>query len=206
MPILARRKLWTVAVFTVLFNVLDLVSTYVASPDLANEWNVLARVYGLGWLGLIGAKLVGGALAVAGYWYYLKHRDSCYPVTFVKRRDFVRYMAYGGGNVRAGLTDSVRLGIKVGYFWAGMQIIVLWVALDNFLLTRGFVMPGRAYSELGYHLAQSAVIAVFVLWRYYHTNYRRFLLLGRFCTTIYDDIAVVSVVQQHTVGTGGRSV
>ena len=67
------------AAIVVAANAIDLASTYYVSPDLANEWNVLERIFGLGWAGLIIAKLLGGAFAIAGYGYYLRYREQCYP-------------------------------------------------------------------------------------------------------------------------------
>ena len=62
-----RRKLLCVAALVILANLFDLASTYFASPDLSGEWNILQRFFGLGWAGLVGAKLLGGWLAITGY-------------------------------------------------------------------------------------------------------------------------------------------
>src|ERR1043165_3694572 len=76
---LDRRRLWFAGSFVVAANCLDLAGIYFASPDLANEWNLLQRQFGLGWTGLIGAKIVGAWLAIWGYGFYLRHRSSAYP-------------------------------------------------------------------------------------------------------------------------------
>jgi hypothetical protein len=181
MPILVRRKLVFVIALIVLANVADLASTYLASPDLAKEWNILQRQFALGWTGLIVAKLIGGWLAFAGYVYYLRHRDACYPAPGGSFAAFRKHFSFGrqvsGSEIWRGLPLGKHLGVNLGYFWAGMQGLVFWVALENVLLTKGYVFPLRHYSEMGYHLLQSAVVAVLVLWRFYAGNYRRYVAL-----------------------------
>jgi hypothetical protein len=159
-------------------NAADLATTYLASPDLALEWNVLHSKFNLGWPGLIVAKLIGGTLALLGYAYYLKHRDECYPKPGMDRSAFCRYFSFGRPaawyEVIAGVPIGPYLGVNLGYFWAGMQLLVFWVALDNVLLHYGWFFPMRHVSELGYHLMQSAVIGVIVLCRFYLGNYGRY--------------------------------
>lgn len=203
----ARRKLMYVASFVVLANTLDLLSTYAVSPNLAEEWNVLQRVYGLGWPGLVAAKLLGGGLAILGYFYYLRHRRECYPEPGASFRTFCRAFAYGTAHHPApqshpmagpcGAPDESRrtpgelsgalgpvpalmhLGVNLGYFWAGMQALVVWVAVENILLGMGIAMPVRFWSELGYHMLQSAVVGGLVLARFFTGNYRRYQTLAQ---------------------------
>ena len=171
------NKLLVVSLMVVLANTLDLLSTYIVSPNLANEWNVLERVFGLGWAGLIFAKIIGGAIAVAGYYFYLSYRKSCYPAAGADFDSFCRTIAYGQGS-RSKQDNIIRyLFVNLGYFWAGMQLLIFWVALDNILLKFGIVFPLRQYSEIGYHLFQSMIVASIVLYRFYHGNYSRYLKL-----------------------------
>src|SRR5947207_15774185 len=95
MPVLDRSKLLLAAAIVVAANGIDLATTYYVSPDLANEWNVLQRYFGLGWAGLIIAKLLGGAFAIAGYGYYLRYREQCYPSAGARFGEFCRYFAFG---------------------------------------------------------------------------------------------------------------
>jgi hypothetical protein len=174
-----RRRLVIVAALILGANFLDLASTYLASPDLADEWNVLERFFGLGWAGLVCAKLIGGWFAIVGYGYYLRHRTTCYPPAGADGQSFLRFFAFGrpvawlDGHYQS--PKLMNLGVKLGYFWAGLQALILWVALDNLLLSYGIVMPFRRVSELGYHLAQSWIVALMVLARFYKGNYRRYL-------------------------------
>ena len=202
-----KRKFLAVIAFITLANVLDLLSTYVVSPNLAEEWNVLQRVYGLGWPGLLAAKLLGGTLAILGYWYYLRHRRACYPPPGASFRTFCRAFAYGhspdilaahdhcstGGVIENPAEDSVsaraeasevgrsceagrwtHLIVNLGYFWAGMQALVVWVAIENMLLGVGIAVPLRAWWETGYHMLQSGVVGGLVLVRFFVGNYRRY--------------------------------
>lgn len=184
MPILLRRKLYLVSVMVILANAADLASTWIVSPNLANEWNVLERTFGLGWLGIIGAKVIGGALAIFGYSFYLRRRNHCYPEPGANFSAFRRHFSFGrqlkGGWIDAhrGIPFGDHLGVNLGYLWAGMQMLVLWVALDNILLGYGIVFPLRHVSEMGYHMLQSAAVAVLVLWRFYAGNYRRYSVLS----------------------------
>jgi hypothetical protein len=166
------------AAMVVVANILDLASTRLASPNLANEWNVLERTFGLGWAGLIIAKLIGGAAAVLGYRYYLLHRKKCYPLPGRDMSNFCRYMALGHSGSFPSLFRSKkawrRVGVNLGYFWAGLQALVLWVALDNMLLLYGGVNPIRNISETGYHLLQSWLVAGLVLCRFYRVNFREY--------------------------------
>jgi hypothetical protein len=168
-------------IFVVAANAADLVSTFLASPDLADEWNVLQRNFKLGWAGLIIAKLIGGSMAAAGYAYYLRHRDRCYPSGGADSGAFRRHFSFGrqvsAAEMWAGIPVGCHLGVNLGYFWAGMQGLVLWVALDNMLLRQGIVFPLRHMSEMGYHLMQSACVAGIVLWRFYAGNYSRYVTL-----------------------------
>jgi hypothetical protein len=175
----SRWKLGWAVLFVLLANGSDLVSTYLACPDLSAEWNVLQSHFELGWTGLITAKLIGGLLAVAGYAYYLRHRDTCYPQPGATRNGFCRYLSFGKPaswlEMQAGIPFGPHLGVNLGYFWTGMQLLIFWVALDNLLLWRfGWYFQGRHVSELGYHLVQSAVVAVVVLVRFYYGNYARY--------------------------------
>ncbi len=173
-----RTKLLIVAALIILANLLDLASTYCASPDLAEEWNALERVFGLGWAGLIMAKLVGGGLAVAGYAWYLRYRTACYPPSGADFHGFCRFLAYGapdsGPAMRSRPDAWRRVAMNLGYFWAGMQALVVWVAIDNLLLRYGISASMRRQSETGYHMIQSVVIAAAVLARFYLGNYRRY--------------------------------
>lgn len=181
MPLLMRRKLLCVMVFVVVANAADLLSTFLASPDLADEWNILQRNFKLGWAGLIIAKLIGGSLAVAGYAYYLRYRDRCYPPARINAGAFRRHFSFGrhvtAAEMWSGIPVGCHLGVNLGYFWAGMQGLVLWVALDNVLLRQGMVFPLRHISEMGYHMLQSAFVAGIVLWRFYAGNYHRYKVL-----------------------------
>ncbi|MGC8667464.1 MAG: hypothetical protein ACP5VE_05055 [Chthonomonadales bacterium] len=200
-----QRKFTAAVFFVVLANTLDLLSTYMVSPNLADEWNVLQRVYGLGWPGLVAAKLLGGGLAILGYLYYLRHRLECYPPRGASFRAFCRAFAYGppahacadlvsdppreaavsqsetpaAVRVRAYCSTPswMHLGVNLGYFWAGMQGLVVWVAVENILLTLGIAVPLRSWSELGYHMLQSAVVGGLVLLRFFAGNYRRYRLM-----------------------------
>ena len=179
MPVGDRCKLMCLTAMVFVANFLDLASTRLASPDLANEWNVLERTFGLGWTGLIFAKLIGGALAVIGYRYYLLHRKSCYPSPGRDMQTFCRHMALGHsgslpGKIRS-KTAWMRVGVNLGYFWAGLQLLVFWVALDNVLLLYECVNPLRGLSETGYHLVQSWIVAGLVLCRFYRSNYDEYM-------------------------------
>lgn len=176
-----RRKMMLAAIVVVLANSIDLISTWVASPDLANEWNVLQRIFGLGWIGLFVAKFLGGALAIYGYSYYLRHRDACYPPAGgapLDREAFCRHFSFGKQvgwvEMRMGIPFGQHLGVNLGYLWVGMQLLVFWVALENFLLHYDIVFPLRAYTETGYHMLQSAIVAGIVLNRFYRGNYLRY--------------------------------
>jgi hypothetical protein len=83
-----------------------------------------------------------------------------------------------------GIPVGPHLGVNLGYFWAGMQGLVLWVALDNMLLRAGILFPFRQHSELGYHLFQSLVVGAVVLQRFYAVNYRRYVALGDAAPTV----------------------
>jgi hypothetical protein len=173
-----RLKVLTVAALVIAANAADLLSTYLASPDLADEWNILQRHFNLGWAGLVAAKLIGGSLAIAGYVYYRRHRDRCYPEPGADFTTFRRHLSFGkqvsSGEMWRGIPVGPHLGVNLGYFWAGMQGLVLWVALDNMLLRAGILFPFRVYSELGYHLFQSVVVGAVVLHRFYSVNYNRY--------------------------------
>lgn len=196
MPLLMRRKALLILALVIAANVADLISTYLASPDLADEWNILQRHFNFGWTGLILAKLVGGSLAVAGYVYYLRYRDRCYPGPGANRPAFRRHFSFGrqvtAAEMWSGLPIGLHLGVNLGYFWAGMQGLVLWVALDNMLLRAGFVFPMRQMSEMGYHLFQSGVVAAAVLWRFYAGNYRRYTVLTGARTIAEAPVAAVA--------------
>jgi hypothetical protein len=177
-----RLQVFAVLALVIAANAADLLSTYLASPDLADEWNILQRQFNLGWAGLVVAKLIGGSLAVAGYVYYLRNRDRCYPAPGANQAAFRHYFSFGqqvsGTEMWRGIPVGPHLGVNLGYFWAGMQGLVLWVALDNMLLRAGILFPFREYSELGYHLFQSLVVGAVVLRRFYAVNYRRYAALG----------------------------
>ena len=133
----SKKKLGFVALFIALANGCDLASTYLASPNLANEWNMLQSKFNLGWTGLIAAKVFGGLLALAGYAYYLRHRDACYPQPGMNRSNFSRSFSFGRPaswlEMQAGIPFGPHLGVNLGYFWTGMQLLVFWVAADNSL-------------------------------------------------------------------------
>ncbi len=169
------RKLALAAALIIAVNGLDLASTYAASPDLSAEWNVLTRHLGLGWAGLVGAKLVGGWLAFIGYAYYLRHRYACFPAPGGTDADFARGFLLGDGPAAGPQTqdDSVRRALVcAGYLWMGLQGLVLWVGLDNIGLAFGVVSPLRFGPETLYHYVQCGLVAAVVAVRYYTTNLR----------------------------------
>jgi hypothetical protein len=170
LPLEYRLRVSLYALFVVLANAADLASTFLASPDLAGEWNVLERWLGLGWAGLVIAKLLGGWLAVAGYAYYLRNRAFCYPPMRVDARAFSRWFLFGPPNVHIKRHTLCALG----YFWAGMQLLVVWVAADNIGIAYGVVSPLRGSSDLAYHLMQSWTVGLLVALRYLSGNYQRF--------------------------------
>jgi hypothetical protein len=176
MPVADRRKLLFVGAVVLLANFVDLASTWLVSPNLAHEWNLLQRQFGLGWSGLIGAKLFGGLVAILGYRYYLVNRVRCYPPAGLSLSEFCRYIIFGRHESLNGPQSSReawrRALVSLGYFWAGLQILVIWVALDNLLLGYGLVFPGRRLSESGYHLIQSWLIGALVFCRFFLGNYR----------------------------------
>ncbi|HXG25014.1 MAG TPA: hypothetical protein VNJ09_10695 [Chthonomonadales bacterium] len=177
-----RAKLLLVAVTVVVANILDLLSTYIVSPDLTHEWNILHREFGLGWSGLIAAKIVWGMLAVAGYAYYLRNRIVCYPSPGIGCKYFYRYLVIGEPNGQG--EDSKdhhfwqRILVTLGYLWAGMQIMLFWVALDNILLLYEIQCVLRQHTEFGYHMIQGIIVASFVLFRFYAVNYARYQASG----------------------------
>jgi hypothetical protein len=168
-------KLWCVAALALLANGADLATTYAATPSLSAEYNALSRYFGLGWPGLIAAKLCGIALAVAGYAYYLRRRAECYPPAGLDCAAFRRHMAGAGSRIAQGFPH---LGVKVGYLFAGMQLFIVWAAAENWLLGRGICVPLRRVSETGYHLLQGGVTAWLVMARFYASNYRRYCAGG----------------------------
>lgn len=156
-----------------LINGMDLLSTWIVSPNLEGEWNLLQRVFGLGWLGLFAAKLIGGAMAVAGYSFYLRHRRNCFPLEKLQDySSFVRFFTFGPEEPMLSPQGLTRLGVSLGYFWAAMQVLVLWVALDNMLILQGYFCPIRNVSEMGYHMLQSALIGGAAVMLYYRVNFR----------------------------------
>lgn len=177
-----RAKLLLVAATVVVANILDLLSTYIVSPNLTYEWNILHREFGLGWSGLIFAKTMWGLLAVAGYAYYLRNRSACYPPPGTDRKLFFRHLALGeaSGTGEDGKDHHFwqRILVTLGYLWAGMQIMLFWVVLDNILLVYGIHCGLRLHTEFGYHMIQSAIIASFVLFRFYAGNYARYQAFG----------------------------
>jgi hypothetical protein len=177
-----RIKLWAVCVMVIVANALDLMSTYAVSPHLANEWNVLERVFGLGWAGLIFAKIVGGCIAIFGYYFYLRFRRECYPSPGMDYDGFCRFFSFGRSvnqnETFYRMPFFRHLCVNLGYFWAGMQALIFWVALDNYLLKYNIFCPLRSYSELGYHMLQSLIVASAVLLRFYRVNYRRYRQLS----------------------------
>lgn len=193
MGVSERRKLILVTLFIVAANALDLFSTYLVCPGLEQEWNVLERWFGLGWAGLLVAKLIGGAFAVFGYAYYLRYRIACYPAetfdapaprafsTFCQHFAFGKNVSWLSQHWRR--RNSRHLLVGTGYFWTGMQWMVVWVALDNLLLQYGFAWEIRRYSETAYHVLQSTSVASLVLMRYYWGNYQRYLRLIRYAPT-----------------------
>lgn len=182
MSSIERTKLLLVATTVIIANILDLLSTYLVSPDLTHEWNILHREFGLGWSGLVAAKTVWGLLAVAGYTYYLRNRPICYPPPGIGRRLFYRHLILGvSSNTSENCKDYhfwQRILVTLGYLWAGMQIILFWVALDNILLLYGIQCVLRQYTEFGYHMIQSIIIASLVLFRFYVVNYARYQASG----------------------------
>ena len=175
-----RRKVLIAALLMLAVNALDLMSTYVASPDLSAEWNMMARRFGLGWAGLIGTKLIGSWLAVIGYAYYLRHVADCYPAPGGSDHDFARGFLFGEGPLAGSPTRvSVirRTLVCTGYLWAGMQGLVLWVTLDNLGLAFGMVSPLRFDPDTAYHYMQALIVAGVVFARYCLGNLRRYRAL-----------------------------
>jgi len=73
--------------------------------------------------------------------------------------------------MQVGIPSARNLWVNLGYFWAGMQLLIVWVAIDNILLLRGWACGIRAYSEMGYHLFQSSLVGFATLYRLFRSNY-----------------------------------
>lgn len=172
-----RRSIWMMVAVVVVLNSFDLFTTYLASPDLAREWNVLHRELNLGWAGLVGAKLLGGTLAVIGYWYYRMNRERCYPGPGLPPLEFCHHFLFGDDHNQQtrGLSDTVmRAAVTLGFLWSGMQAVLLWVAADNLLIYRGVSWRSGASQEWAYHAAQSVSVAFAVLGVMFYKNYRQY--------------------------------
>jgi hypothetical protein len=192
----ARKKLWIASVIIVLINVLDLISTYLATPDLLMEWNILVRLLHLGWPGLIGAKLIGVSLAIYGYRYYLMHRTDCYPAYEAGLREFCRFFSFGRSDTTYATGSQRHLWVNIGYIWAGLQLTVAWVTLDNFLLYfTHYYFPLRYHSEWAYQILQGSLVGTLILARLYTSNYYRYRLLfgGVACVALPADAEVASI-------------
>lgn len=173
-----RKKLWIASAVIILINVLDLISTYLATPNLSMEWNILVRLLNLGWPGLIGAKLIGILLAIYGYRYYLLHRTDCYPAFEASLQEFCRFFSFGRSDTTYTTANRRHLWVNVGYVWAGLQLTVAWVTLDNFLLYfTHYYFPLRYYSEWAYQVLQGSLVCTLILARLYSSNYYRYRLL-----------------------------
>jgi hypothetical protein len=175
-----RAMLFIFAV-VVVFNGIDLYSTYLASPDLSREWNVLHRELNLGWAGLVFAKIIGGWLAVAGYGYYLRNRERCYPAPGLDFVQFCHFYLFGEEDDRCSARNrdtTMRALVTLGCLWAGMQIVLLWVAIDNLLLYHGIVLRVGMRQEWIYHVAQSMTVAFAVIACMFVVNYRRYTALA----------------------------
>jgi len=109
------------------------------------------------------------------YGFYLRHRNTAYPAGGADLNRFCHHLSFGSSLGYLGPNDSwLRIGVSLGYFWAGMQALVVWVAIDNLLLRFGISVSVRQYSEMLYHMFQSCIIASIVLTRFYIGNYRRY--------------------------------
>ena len=69
-------RLIFLAALVVAADALDIISTYLATPDLAMEWNPLVRSYGWGWEAIILLHIVILAIFICGLWHHTKHEPA----------------------------------------------------------------------------------------------------------------------------------
>ncbi|UCH89270.1 MAG: hypothetical protein JSV49_01085 [Thermoplasmata archaeon] len=74
------KRLAILGSLVVIADLLDITSTYLATPDLAFEWNPLVRSYGWGWEAIIMLHLVVDIIFIAWIWYHCKLTPSAEEV------------------------------------------------------------------------------------------------------------------------------
>jgi len=67
------RRLVVISSLLVVADVLDITSTYLATPDLSKEWNPLVRGLGIGWEAIIVLHVVIIAVLLLGLLYHHRH-------------------------------------------------------------------------------------------------------------------------------------
>ncbi len=70
---------WRLAAILVVGRALDLISTYVATPDLSKELNPVVVTTGTGWIAVFAVTLPFIALCLWAYAYYLRHPGPAPP-------------------------------------------------------------------------------------------------------------------------------
>ena len=168
-----------VAVLLILLaHVSDLVSTYLASPDLAREANpvylALAQHGWGGWPSLVGLKMVGIAGSVFLFAFYLRARTDFYPSRpGLSFHDFLHH-THGHNPIRRRdgrwVAPSLRLLCTWGAFTfaIGSATYALFLAVHNLMGT-----------PLVYWMADAAapgiifMVTAFVFWHNLYSDYQR---------------------------------
>lgn len=62
-------KFWILTLLTLIITIVDLLLTFIGTPDLSKESNPLVYTAGLGWVGLITANIIVITLFISLYYY-----------------------------------------------------------------------------------------------------------------------------------------
>jgi hypothetical protein len=142
------KRAWGIIALIVGANVLDLGATYLYTPDLRHEANVLVVAFGLGWGSMILGKVFISAVAGAGYLYYLRHRRALYPEPGRTFPDFAEHFLLAGPDIHPEGPLLRRWLVLAGFLVAvSSTLLFTWLGLQNLCYAGGFPPPLASLEE-----------------------------------------------------------
>ena len=160
----------------VLGHVLDLMTTYLLSPELAREANPLVARYGLGWGFILASAAATSLLMLGVQWWAWQTLVGRFPGRTVAYRPFYRAILYGRAQGR-----GPRRGRTIRGALLGVLIITAYALITAKLLTGAWnlLLLGAGAPGIGIALVTlvkngiAAAVGLLMFFLYPYRLYRR---------------------------------
>ncbi len=175
-------KFSTLAALTIAGRFYDVGTTYLYSPDLSNETNIIVKLFGRGWFGIISFQsLLTGMVVYFLYFYFYKYEAIHPPKPGLTLKQYVSYAAFGDTESFAGIfyrfpTNRPVFFASAGYAASMTLIYSSFIAGTSTMLlltSKSYLAVYRQGVPILLYLG-TIFIAGYFCWDFYRKEYERY--------------------------------